>query len=65
MISFKKCMLGDYEVGKFENMWVEMLYEFQLHEKKGIKDMHEKRKMWATSHIRGNFFFRNKDYFML
>ncbi|KAG4921275.1 hypothetical protein JHK86_050088 [Glycine max] len=56
MKSFKKCMLGDFEVGKFENLWDEMVNEFGLHESRWIADMHNKRHMWATSYIKGSFF---------
>jgi len=52
----KKCMFGDHEVWKFEKLWNEMVIEFGLEENSWINEMFEKRNMWATSHIRGNFF---------
>jgi hypothetical protein len=52
---FKKCMLGDHEVWKFENLWNEMVNMSGLEDNSWIKEMHRKRKMWATAHIRGHF----------
>jgi hypothetical protein len=53
---FKRRMLGDHEVWKFENLWNEMVEKFGLQENRWINELYEKRKMWAASHIRGNFF---------
>ncbi|KHN13285.1 Protein FAR1-RELATED SEQUENCE 4 [Glycine soja] len=49
-------MLGDYDVGHFEELWDEMIHKFELHDNKWMNDLYERRKMWATSHIRGHFF---------
>jgi hypothetical protein len=49
-------MLGDYDAGEFKQKWVEMVSEFGLQNNKWIKEMYEKRHMWATAHIRGKFF---------
>ncbi|XP_058777601.1 protein FAR1-RELATED SEQUENCE 5-like [Vicia villosa] len=53
---FKKLMLGDHDVWKFESLWNEMLDRFGLEDNNWINELYQKRKMWATAHIRGNFF---------
>jgi hypothetical protein len=53
---FKQCMLGDYDVGEFKQMWEKMVIEFGMETNKWVKEMYEKRHMWATAHIRGKFF---------
>jgi hypothetical protein len=53
---FKQCMLGDHDVGEFKAKWQKMVYEFGLEDHKWVKEMYDKRHMWATAHIRGNFF---------
>lgn len=54
--AFANCMLGDYEVGEFERKWKDMVEKFGVAEHRWILEMYEKRKMWATAHVRGNFF---------
>ena len=54
--AFTHCMLAELGIGQFKKKWTEMLDKFGLHENGWVKDMYEKRRMWATSHIRGNFF---------
>src|ERR1044072_9266652 len=49
-------MLAELGIGQFKKKWTKMLDKFGLHENGWVKDMYEKRRMWATSHIRGNFF---------
>lgn len=53
---FKNCMLGDYDVGEFRQRWESLVAEFGLEDNSWVSDMYDKRKMWATAHIRGNFF---------
>ena len=53
---FKKCMLGDYELGVFQRKWQEMVEEFGVEDRPWIIDLYVKREMWATAHIRGKFF---------
>ncbi|KAL4396811.1 hypothetical protein AHAS_Ahas01G0129200 [Arachis hypogaea] len=53
---FTKLMLGDYEVGVFEQKWEEMVGFFGVKDREWIVDMYGKRNMWATAHIRGKFF---------
>ncbi|XP_025628901.1 protein FAR1-RELATED SEQUENCE 5-like [Arachis hypogaea] len=53
---FKKCMLGDYEVGVFRSKWDRMVEEFDVQDKQWIIDMYDNRHSWATAHIRGKFF---------
>jgi hypothetical protein len=56
MSHIKRCMLCDMEVGKFEILWDQMVDKFDLHNNNWIKEMYEKKNMWATAHIRGSFF---------
>jgi hypothetical protein len=53
---FKQCMLGDYDVGEFKQKWEKMVIDCGLQNNKWVKEMYEKRHMWATAHIRGKFF---------
>jgi len=53
---FRKCMLGDYEIGEFSKKWAETVDSFGLHDNNWIKETYMKRKAWATAHIRGHFF---------
>ncbi|KAJ1388901.1 Zinc finger, CCHC-type superfamily [Sesbania bispinosa] len=53
---FRKCMLGDYEVSEFKHGWEVMVKEFRLEENNWVKELYEKKRMWATAYIRGNFF---------
>lgn len=53
---FKKCMLGDMDVWKFEMLWTEMVQRFGLEDNNWINELYEKKKMWETAHIRGHFF---------
>ncbi|KAJ1378889.1 FAR1-related protein [Sesbania bispinosa] len=53
---FKRCMLGDYELHKFHRKWDNMVKEFGLEENSWVKEIYEKRKMWATTYLRGEFF---------
>ncbi|KAJ1376797.1 Zinc finger, PMZ-type [Sesbania bispinosa] len=53
---FRKCMLGDYEVSEFKHRWEVMVKEFRLEENNWVKEMYEKKRMWATTYIGGNFF---------
>ena len=53
---FRKCMLGDYEIGEFLRKWAETVDSFGLHDNNWIKETYTKRKAWATTHIRGQFF---------
>ncbi|KAJ1380127.1 Zinc finger, SWIM-type [Sesbania bispinosa] len=52
----RRCMLGDYDVGRFRSKWEELVNEFDLHGNQWVRELYDKRKMWATTHIRGNFF---------
>lgn len=53
---FKQCMLGDFDVSEFERRWVKMVAEFGLENNNWVSELYSKRDMWATAHIRGNFF---------
>ncbi|KAJ1381286.1 MULE transposase domain [Sesbania bispinosa] len=53
---FRKSMLGDYEVSEFKHRWEVMVKEFRLEENNWVKEMYEKKRMWATTYIRRNFF---------
>lgn len=49
-------MLGHYDVDFFEEKWGEMVRNFELEDNNWIRDMFQRKKMWATTYIRGNFF---------
>ncbi|RYQ80112.1 hypothetical protein Ahy_Scaffold1g106737 isoform J [Arachis hypogaea] len=53
---FKKCMLFDYEVWEFEDHWHYMVDALGLSDNQWVSDLYSRRRMWATAHIRGNFF---------
>ncbi|XP_016198884.1 protein FAR1-RELATED SEQUENCE 5-like [Arachis ipaensis] len=53
---FKKCMLFDYEVSKFEEKWENLVSSLGLHDNEWVCDLYARRKMWATAHMRGHFF---------
>jgi hypothetical protein len=44
------------DVDEFDCKWKALVSEFDLEENLWISEMYEKRKMWATAHIRGKFF---------
>ena len=52
---FKKCMLGDYEIDEFEDKWAGMVMRFGVEEIDWVQEMHAKKNMWATTHMRGTF----------
>lgn len=52
----KKCMFGDYDVNKFEEIWMQMIAKFGLEDNKWLRELYDRRKMWANAHMRGNFF---------
>ncbi|KAJ1388043.1 Zinc finger, PMZ-type [Sesbania bispinosa] len=43
-------------VSEFKNRWEVMVKEFRLEENNWVKELYEKKRMWATTYIRGNFF---------
>jgi len=49
-------MLGNFDVSEFERKWDKMVVEFGLENKNWVSKLYSKREMWATTHIRGNFF---------
>ncbi|RYR69034.1 hypothetical protein Ahy_A03g015559 [Arachis hypogaea] len=49
-------MLFDYEVAEFEERWNNMVSELALQDNPWVCDLYARRHMWATAHIRGNFF---------
>ncbi|RYR54382.1 hypothetical protein Ahy_A06g029645 [Arachis hypogaea] len=49
-------MLGDYEVGVFEQKWEEMVGCFRVEDREWILDKYGKKNMWTIAHIRGKFF---------
>ncbi|XP_058775084.1 protein FAR1-RELATED SEQUENCE 5-like [Vicia villosa] len=53
---FRKCMLGDYDLGEFRRKWADMIDAFGLHDIKWVTELYAKRKTWATAHIRGKLF---------
>ncbi|KAJ1410095.1 Zinc finger, SWIM-type [Sesbania bispinosa] len=55
---FTRCMLGDYGIGRFKSKWDELIREFGLESNQWVRELYEKKKLWATAHIRGSFFAR-------
>ncbi|XP_057426359.1 protein FAR1-RELATED SEQUENCE 5-like [Lotus japonicus] len=53
---FKRCMLGDYEVAGFEDRWEKMVIEFEVQDEPWVKETYEKKEMWASAYMRGQFF---------
>ncbi|KAJ1381993.1 MULE transposase domain [Sesbania bispinosa] len=53
---FKKLMLGDYEIYEFERRWGEIVVQCGLEENTWVQELYEKKGMWASCYIRGNFF---------
>ncbi|KAJ1426956.1 Zinc finger, PMZ-type [Sesbania bispinosa] len=53
---FESCMLANYEVGMFQRKWNELVVKYGVEDKPWIRDMYEKRDMWATAYMRGKFF---------
>ena len=48
--------MGDYMIGEFQQKWAELVAEFGVQDHMWIKDMYEKRRMWAATYMRGKFF---------
>ncbi|XLR40553.1 hypothetical protein S83_025213 [Arachis hypogaea] len=49
-------MLADLEVEEFEKHWEAMMEECGVREVAWVKDIYEKKSLWATAYIRGRFF---------
>lgn len=52
----RQCMLGDYDLGEFKRKWNKLVVDFGLEDNNWVKDLYDKRRMWAAAHIRGKFF---------
>ncbi|KAJ1385002.1 FAR1 DNA-binding domain [Sesbania bispinosa] len=52
---FEDCMLGYYDVGTFRRKWLELVAKCELQENTWVAALYEKRNMWATAYLRGNF----------
>lgn len=48
-------MLGDYDNGHFKRKWNAKLSKFDLEDNNWVKDMYDKRNMWATTYVHGFF----------
>ncbi|XP_057452449.1 protein FAR1-RELATED SEQUENCE 5-like [Lotus japonicus] len=53
---FGKCMFGDYDISQFQRKWGEMVEKCGVEDNIWVKDLYNRRQMWAAAHIRGNFF---------
>lgn len=53
---FKQCMLGDVDIVEFNRLWDKLVTDFGLEQNTWVLDLYQKRRMWATAYIRGNFF---------
>ena len=49
-------MLGDYKIDEFEDRWAAMVEKFGVDEVDWVEKIYEKRGIWATTHMQGNFF---------
>lgn len=49
-------MLEDIDVAEFKRRWDKLISDFGLQENGWVIKMYKKRTMWATVHIKGNFF---------
>ncbi|KAJ1413782.1 Zinc finger, PMZ-type [Sesbania bispinosa] len=47
---------GDIEIRDFQRKWSDMVKKCNVEEHRWVIEMYERRKMWATCYIRGNFF---------
>ncbi|XP_057432331.1 protein FAR1-RELATED SEQUENCE 5-like [Lotus japonicus] len=52
----RTCMIGDLEIGDFEAKWAKMVEECGVEDNDWVRDLYEMRNMWATAHMRGEFF---------
>ncbi|KAJ1437049.1 hypothetical protein SESBI_03889 [Sesbania bispinosa] len=48
----KRCMFSNIDVAKFQIRWDQMVSKFGLEDHCWVKELYEKRKMWASTHIR-------------
>ncbi|KAJ1400084.1 Zinc finger, PMZ-type [Sesbania bispinosa] len=53
---FEDCMLRDHEISEFESKWGDMVNACGVQDNMWVRQLYEKKMMWATSYIRGNFF---------
>ncbi|KAJ1382706.1 FAR1-related protein [Sesbania bispinosa] len=53
---FEDCMLGYYDVGTFRRKRMELICKYELEDNPWVIGLYEKRKMWATTYLRGKFF---------
>ncbi|KAJ1436038.1 Zinc finger, SWIM-type [Sesbania bispinosa] len=53
---FEQCILGEYEIYEFEAKWDQMVQVCGLQDNVWVGQLYEKKKMWATTYIKGNFF---------
>ncbi|XP_057419180.1 protein FAR1-RELATED SEQUENCE 5-like [Lotus japonicus] len=51
-----RCMLWDFEIGEFEEKWTEMVADCGLEDNEWVRDLYERKNMWAAAHMRGDFF---------
>lgn len=57
----KKCMFGDYDVVKFEELWDEMVMKFGLEDNAWIRDLYAREKNVGHRSYYGEIFRRHKD----
>ncbi|KAJ1380440.1 Zinc finger, CCHC-type [Sesbania bispinosa] len=54
--SVLRCMFAHVEVAEFCRRWRDMVCKFKLEDNNWVKDLYEKKHMWATAYITGQFF---------
>jgi len=50
-----QCIYGDFDIVEFKHRWDTLVCDFGLEDNNWILYLNKKRKMWATTHIHGNF----------
>ncbi|KAJ1387045.1 MULE transposase domain, partial [Sesbania bispinosa] len=53
---FEDCMLREYEISEFEIKWGDMVNACGVQDNMWVRQLYEKKIMWAIAYIKGNFF---------
>lgn len=51
-----RCMLWDLGIAEFEEKWVEMVAECGCEDNEWVKELYERKGMWATSYMHDEIF---------
>ncbi|KAJ1431093.1 Zinc finger, SWIM-type [Sesbania bispinosa] len=52
----ERCVFAHVEVVEFSRRWRDMVCKYNLEDNNWVKDLYEKKHMWATTYITGQFF---------